>query len=227
MKRISVMLVEDHTVVRECLCVMLKLEPDLDVIGEAQNGRMAVSMAPCLKPDVILMDTAMPKLNGLEATRQLVRKLPGARIIILSPNGDDAAVKAAVEAGAVGFLLKHDSAHDVCEAIRRVSGGGIHYSPTVARRFLRMNPLSRVNRSGKRVRLAVKLTSRETEVLQLIAEGYGNKEIAFELAISIKTVEKHRGQLMRKLDIHNTAGLTRHCIAAGIIECNVRTPMCC
>lgn len=218
------MLVEDHTVVREGIRVMLKLEPDLNVAGEARNGRMAITMATELKPDVILMDIAMPKLNGLEATRQLVKALPNTRIIILSAHCDDAYVKSAVDAGAVGFLHKQDSAHDVCQAIREVSKGGIHYSPSIAKRFVRMNPQTR-GKSGKLERKAAALTSRETEVLQLIAEGKTNKEAASELSISIKTVEKHRGQLMKKLDIHDTAGLTRHAIATGIIECNVRVTM--
>ncbi len=218
------MLVEDHTVLREGIRVILKLEPDMDVVGEARNGRMAVTMATELQPDVILMDIAMPQLNGLEATRQLVKALPASRIIILSAHCDDAYVKGAVDAGAVGFLLKQDSAHDVCEAIRQVSKGGIHYSPSIAKRFIRMNPQSR-GKSGKLERKSATLTSREMEVLQLIAEGKTNKETAAELAISIKTVEKHRGQLMRKLDIHDTAGLTRHSIATGIIECNVRITM--
>jgi DNA-binding NarL/FixJ family response regulator len=221
MKRISVMLVEDHTVVRECICAMLKLEPDLDVVGEAFNGRVAVRLAAELQPDVILMDIAMPKLNGLEATRQLVKVLPASRVIIISANCDDSSVKGAVDAGAVGFLPKQDCAHNIGEAIRQVSRGGIYYSPSIARRFVRLNPQSR-GRSGKLERRAVALTSREMEVLQLIAEGYTNKETAWDLAISIKTVEKHREQLMRKLDIHDIAGLTRHAIAAGIIECNVR-----
>ncbi len=206
---------------RECVQMMLKLEPDMEVIGEARNGRDVVSMVPKLMPDVILMDISMPQLNGLEATLQLVKEMPTSRIIILSGNCDDAAVKSAVEAGAVGFLLKQDCSRDLCEAIRNVSRGGVHYSPTIAKRFIRMNPKS-LGRSGKMERKSQSLTSREREVLQLVAEGRTNKEIAAELSISIKTVEKHRGHLMDKLDIHDTAGLTRHAIAAGIIECSVR-----
>lgn len=177
MKKISVLLVEDHSVVRECLRVMLTREPDMDVVGEAHDGRMAFSMAWELHPDVILMDISMPKLNGLEATRQLVKALPTSRIIILTANCDDASVKAAADAGAVGFLPKQESAHNICEAIRHVSRGGIHYSPLIANRFMRMNPQSR-GRSGKLERNSTKLTTRETEVLQLIAEGYANKVIA-------------------------------------------------
>lgn len=222
MKPISILLVEDHALVRECFRAMLKFEPDLNVVGEADDGRQAITMAMELNPDVILIDIAMPKLNGLEATRQLVKALPASRIIILSGNSDDVSVKGAVDAGAAGYLLKQDSAHEVCNAIRHVSRGGIHYSPTIAKRFIRLNPKS-LGKSGKLERKPTTLTSREMEVLQLIAEGCSNKEIASELAISIKTVEKHRSQLMQKLDIHDTAGLTRHAISAGIIECNGRS----
>lgn len=224
MNRISVLIVEDHTMVREGLRMMLKLEPGLEVVGEAQNGREAVAMAMELRPDVILMDIAMPGLNGLEATRQLVKALPATRIIILTAHCDDAYVKSAVGSGAAGFLLKQDSTHDVCRAIREVHQGGIHYSTSIAKRFIRMNSQTR-DRSGKMARKAPLLTSREMEVLQLIAEGKTNKETAADLGISIKTVEKHRGRLMDKLDIHDTAGLTRHAIAEGIIESSVQITM--
>lgn len=221
MNKISVLIVEDHTVVREGLRVMLKLEPNLEVVGEAKNGRVAVTMALDLQPNIILMDIAMPGLNGLEATRQLFKALPNTRIIILTAHCDDAYVKNAVDSGASGFLLKQDSTQDVCKAIREVHKGGIHYSPTIAKRFIRINPKS-LAKSGKMERKASTLTSREMEVLQLITEGKTNKETASELAISIKTVEKHRGHLMNKLDIHDTAGLTRYAISSGIIESSVR-----
>ncbi len=224
MNRISVLIVEDHTMVREGLQTLLKLEPDLEVVGEARDGREAVAMARKLRPDVILMDIAMPGLNGLEATRQLLKELPASRIIILTAHCDDAYVNSAVASGAAGFLLKQDSTHDVCRAIREVHRGGIHYSPSIAKRFVRTNPRTR-DRSGKIQRKASLLTSREMEVLQLIAEGKTNKEAAADLGISIKTVEKHRGHLMNKLDIHDTAGLTRHAIAEGIIESSVQVTM--
>ena len=210
--------------VREGLQTLLKLEPDLEVVGEARDGREAVAMARKLRPNVILMDIAMPGLNGLEATRQLLKELPATRIIILTAHCDDAYVNSAVGTGAAGFLLKQDSTHDVCRAIREVHRGGIHYSPTIAKRFVRTNLRAR-DRSGKVERKASLLTSREMEVLQLIAEGKTNKEAAADLGISIKTVEKHRGHLMNKLDIHDTAGLTRHAIAEGIIESSVQVTM--
>jgi len=224
MNRISVLIAEDHTIVREGLSMMLKLEPDIEVVGEARDGREAVGMVAGLRPDVVLMDIAMPGLNGLEATRQLAKLQPGSRIIILSAHCDDAYVKSAVDSSAAGFLHKQDSTHEVCRAIREVHRGGIYYSTSISRRFVRINPESR-DQQGKMARKASLLTSREVEVLQLIAEGKANKETAAELGISIKTVEKHRGHLMRKLDIHDTAGLTRHAIAAGVIESSVQVTM--
>jgi DNA-binding NarL/FixJ family response regulator len=221
MNRISVLIVEDHTMVREGLRTMLKLEPDMEVVGEAPDGRKAIAAAMELRPDVVLMDIAMPGLNGLEATRQLAKALPSTRIIILTAHCDDSYVKNAVEAGAAGFLLKQDSTHEICRAIREVRQGGVHYSDSVAKRFIRINPQSR-DKTGKLRRKTPLLTSREMEVLQLIAEGKANKETAEQLGISIKTVEKHRGHLMQKLDIHDTAGLTRHAIATGIIESSVQ-----
>lgn len=220
MKRINVLLAEDHTLVREGIRMMLNLETDIQIIGEAQDGRQALKMTLDLKPDVILMDIAMPGLNGLETTRQILKALPSAKIVILTAHCDDAYVKNAAEAGAMGFLLKQDSSHDVCLAIREVHQGRIFYSTRIAQRFVRINPKT-IDREGKSVRKPSQLTSREMEVLQLIAEGKANKETAADLGISIKTVEKHRGQLMRKLDIHDTAGLTRHAIATGIIESSV------
>lgn len=224
MKRISVLIVEDHTVVREGLRVMLELEADMEVVGEAADGRTAITLATELVPDVILMDVAMPGLNGLEAARQLIHAQPDMRIIILTAHSDDVYVNRAVDCGAKGFLLKQDSTRDVYRAIREVHRGGIFYSSSIAKRFTRMNPKAQ-DRTGKMKMKRNLLTSREMEVLQLVAEGKANKETASELRISIKTVEKHRGNLMDKLDIHDTAGLTRYAIAAGIIESSVQITM--
>lgn len=221
MSKISVLIVEDHLMVREGCRMVIELEKDIEVVGEACNGREAISQAMELRPDVILMDIAMSGLNGLEATRQLMKALPKTRIIILTAHCDDAYVKSAVDSGAAGFMVKQDSTRDICRAIREVHGGGVCYSPLVAKRFIRINPKT-TNSQGKAMRKQSLLTSRECEVLQLVAEGKANKETAEELGISIKTVEKHRGQLMRKLDIHDTAGLTRYAIAAGIIESSVQ-----
>lgn len=223
-KRIKVLIAEDHTMVREGLSIMLRMEPDMEVVGEAQDGRLAVAMAMDFQPDVVLMDIAMPGLNGLEATRHLVKALPATRIIILTAHCDDAYVQSAVDSGAAGFLLKQDSIHDVCRAIREVRQGGIHYSPSIAKRFIRLNP-RKLDAAGKMARKAAALTKREMEILQFVAEGKTNKQAAADLGISIKTVEKHRSSLMEKLDIHETAGLTRHAIATGIIESSVQVTM--
>jgi DNA-binding NarL/FixJ family response regulator len=221
MKTITVLLAEDHMIVREGLRKMLEYEEDLEVIGEAQDGRQAVSLAGKLCPDVILMDIAMPQLNGLEATRQILKAIPAAKVLMLSAHSDDAYIENATEAGALGFLLKQTSAHEVCQAIREVQKGKTFFSASISRRRGRLQPQS-LNRAGASNKKAVHLTSREMEVLQLIAEGKANKETAAELGIGIKTVEKHREHLMEKLDIHDTAGLTRYAIGAGIIESSVQ-----
>jgi two-component system, NarL family, nitrate/nitrite response regulator NarL len=221
MKRITVLLVDDHTIVREGFRKMLELEDDFEVAGEAQDGRQAVALANQLRPAVVLMDIAMPLLNGLQATRQILKALPATKVLILSAHSDDAYVQCAAESGAAGYLLKQTSAHEVCRAIREVQKGETFFSSTVARRLDRLQAQS-PNRNGMVKKKDVHLTSREMEVLQLIAEGKANKETAAELGIGLKTVEKHREHLMRKLGIHDTAGLTRHAIGMGIIESSVQ-----
>ena len=221
MKRITVLLAEDHTIVREGFRKMLEMEADIEIVGEAQDGRQAVALAKKIHPAVVLMDIAMPHLNGLEATRQILKTDPATKVLMLSAHSDDAYVQNAIASGAVGFLLKQTSAHDVCRAIREVHAGKTFFSPSIARHFNRLNPqLS--GRTGTLNSKVAQLTSREIEVLQLIAEGKANKETADELGIGIKTVEKHREHLMQKLDIHDTAGLTRYAISAGIIESSVQ-----
>jgi DNA-binding NarL/FixJ family response regulator len=221
MKPITVLLAEDHMIVREGFRKMLDFEDDFSVVGEAPDGRKAVALAVKLRPDVVVMDIAMPLLNGLEATKQILKALPATKVLILSAHSDDAYVNNATESGAVGFLLKQTSAHDVCQAVREVHNGKTFFSPSISKRRDRLNPPS-LDRKGQRHPKAVQLTSREMEVLQLIAEGKANKETADELGIGMKTVEKHREHLMQKLDIHDTAGLTRYAISAGIIESSVQ-----
>jgi DNA-binding NarL/FixJ family response regulator len=220
MKRITVLLADDHMIVREGFRKMLEMESDLEVVGEAQQGRQAITLEKKLHPDVTLMDIAMPQLNGLEAARQILKGGSQTKILMLSAHSDDAYVKKATDAGAVGFLLKQTSAHDVCRAIREVHAGKTYFSPSISRRRERLDSNS-TNRTGLAKKMD-QLTSREMEVLQLIAEGKANKETASELGIGIKTVEKHREHLMQKLDIHDTAGLTRYAISAGIIESSVQ-----
>ena len=221
MKQITVLLAEDHTIVREGYSTMLELEDGLKVVGEARDGRQAVDLIKKLRPAVVLMDIAMPLLNGLEATRQALKSVPATKVLILSAHSDDAYVQHAIEVGASGFLVKQASAQEVCRAIREVFQGKTFFSPSVSKRRDRLNP-SLPDRAGNRAQSAARLTSREMEVLQLIAEGKANKETAGELGISLKTVEKHREHLMRKLDLHDTASLTRYAISAGIIENSVQ-----
>ena len=220
-KPITVMLAEDHAIVRQGLCSLLNADGHFIIVGEARTGREAVEMAQTLCPDVILMDIAMPVLNGLEATRQILAANPAAKIIVLSAHSDDVYVEKMIEAGAAGFLEKQSSADVLTKAIREVAAGRTFFSPAIAKR-LQGNPANPRGRDGLLKANANRLTSRETEVLQLVAEGSANKQVAAELGISIKTVEKHRQHLMDKLNIHDTAGLTRYAISAGIIESSVQ-----
>ena len=218
---ITVMLAEDHLIVREGLRVLLQTESDIRVIGEAATGDEAVTMAGTLRPDVIVMDIAMPRLNGLEATRQILVADPEARILILSAHSDDAYVERVAELGAAGYLIKQTSSHFLTEAIRAVHEGKTFYSPAVSGRYAKQHRKS-LDRKGDLKAKNITLSPREMEVFQQIAEGGANKQIAAELGISVKTVEKHRDHLMQKLDIHDTAGLTRYAIATGIIESSVQ-----
>lgn len=215
---IKVLLAEDHKMVREGLRNLLEHEQGIIVAGEATNGHQAVELARKLHPDVIVMDIAMPKLNGMEATRQIRQTDPDVKILILSAHSDDAYVEGALAAGASGYLIKQTSVHTLIEAIREViQQGDAFFSPAVGRRLLKRRQES-LDKGGCGATDVPSLTSREIEVLQQIAEGDANKQIAAELGISVKTVEKHRDHLMRKLDIHDTAGLTRYAISSGIIE---------
>jgi DNA-binding NarL/FixJ family response regulator len=221
MKRITVLLAEDHMIVRQGFRKLLAAEDDLEVVGEAQTGRQAVALAKKLRPAVVVMDIAMPLLNGLEATRQIRKAIPATKVLILSAHSDDAYVEQATALGAAGFLLKQTSSHDLSRAIREAHKGNTFFSPSVAKRLDNRNQKS-PDRGGQLKKKVARLSSREAEVLQLIAEGQANKQVAAELGISIKTVEKHRQSLMQKLNIHDVAGLTRYAISAGIIESSVQ-----
>ncbi len=219
MKCITVLLAEDHMIVREGLRKLLEAEDDIEVVGEAQTGRQAVELTRKLRPAVVVMDIAMPLLNGLEATRQILKAVPGTKVVILSAHSDDAYVDQAIAFGAVGFLLKQISSHDLSRAIREVQNGKTFFSPSISKRLHNQ----KIPAGGVALRKKVaRLSSRELEVLQLIAEGKANKQTAAELGISIKTVEKHRQNLMAKLNIHEISGLTRYAIGAGVIESSVQ-----
>ena len=220
-KRITVLLAEDHTVVREGFRKLLELEDDFEVVGEAEDGRQAVALVKKLRPAVVVMDIAMPLLNGFEATRKILKAVPGTRILILTAHNDGAYLKSATESGAVGFLLKQASARFLSEGIREVNKGHTFFGPFIAK-LLPERERKSLDRAGRSKPRKGRLTSREMEVFQLIAEGKANKQIAAELDIGIKTVETHRECLMEKLNIHSIAGLTRLAVAMGIIEHNVQ-----
>jgi DNA-binding NarL/FixJ family response regulator len=219
-KRITLLLVEDHAIVRQGMSALLNAEGSFQIVGEARNGREAVELAPKLRADVILMDIAMPVLNGLEATRQILAADPSARIIILSAHSDDAYIERMMAAGVAGFLEKQSSSDVLSKAITEVANGKTYFSSSVTKRMEATTQSP--GRDGLPKPRGIRLTTRESEVLQLVAEGSPNKEVATKLGISIKTVEKHREHLMAKLDIHDTAGLTRYAIAAGVIESSVQ-----
>ncbi|HTB64504.1 MAG TPA: response regulator transcription factor [Opitutales bacterium] len=219
-KQITVLLAEDHVVVREGLSSLLNVDGGFRILGEARTGRQAVELALELRPQVILMDIALPMLNGLEATKHILVTDPAAKVLILSAHSDDEYVVRAIAAGAIGFLEKQSSAKILIKAIQEVAKGNVFYSPTIAKRQnLIQNKLR--DRNGLLKPHSARLTSRETEVLQLIAEGSTNRQIGSLIGISVKTVEKHRQHLMDKLHIHDTAGLTRYAIAIGVIETSV------
>ena len=220
MKRIRVLLADDHQIVREGFRALLGHERDIEVVGEAETGRQAVQLTRKLRPAVVVMDIAMPLLDGLAATRQIRRDFPETKVLILSAHSDDAYVEQACALGASGFLLKQTSADTLAQAIREAHQGKTFFCAPVARRLRErwQQPASQGGRAGKDYRL----TSREVEVLKLIAKGKVNKQIANELGVTFKTVDKHRQRVMRKLGIHDTAGLTRYAIHAGIIKRSAR-----
>ncbi len=221
MEKIRILLADDHTVVRQGLRVLLEAEPDIAVVGEAETGRQAVQLARKLAPDVVVMDVAMPNLNGLEATRQIARELPLVKLLVLSSYDDEEYVHQVTEAGAAGYLVKQTAATDLIKAVREARKGNAFFSPAISRRLVERYREAFLKGAPDKAWNA-QLTSREAEVLQLIAEGKANKQIAAELCISIKTVEKHRQQVMNKLDIHDIAGLTRYAISKGVIEASPR-----
>lgn len=220
MSNISVLLVDDHNIVRQGLKALLTAEGDITVIAEAQTGREAVQIAARLHPEVVVMDLAMPLLNGWEATRQILKVAPAAKILVLSTYDSDEHVQQAIASGAAAYLIKQTAAADLVKAIREVRKGNAYFSPPIAER-LRERTYQGSTEAKPAPAPEVELTLREAEVLQLIAEGYANKQIAAELGLSVKTVEKHRQQVMNKLNIHDTASLVRHAASKGIIETNL------
>jgi len=220
MKKIRVLLVDDHAIVREGLRALLETAEDIEIVGEAENGEQAVEAAKTLCPEVVLLDLAMPQLNGVEAARRIASKAPTAKVLILSSYSDAQHVQQAVEAGVAGYLMKESAANDLLAAVRETSKGGASFSPPLFRRLLKNDREERPDGAARRPALS----GRQAELLQLIAEGYCTKQIADLLSLTVKTVEKHRQALMDRLNLHNIASLTRYAIARGVIESNL-TPI--
>jgi len=222
MGTISVLLVDDHPVVRQGLRALLETASDIVIAAEAGDGREAIEQVRQTKPSVVVMDLALPILNGVEATRQILRQSPETRILMLSTYSHDESVTSAVQAGAMGYVLKQTATNELVDAIRTLHKGGRFFSAPIAKRL--QNRFPQGFESGGRPKETRSLTTRESEVLQLIADGFSNKEIGAELGISVKTVEKHRQQVMNKLGIHETAGLTRYAIGLNPDMARNQTP---
>jgi DNA-binding NarL/FixJ family response regulator len=215
MKKVTILLVDDHPVVRQGLSALINMEEDMEIVGEADNGRAAVAVAKRTHPEVVIMDLSMPLLNGAEATRQIHQTVPSVKVLVLSSFGDDEYVERLMQAGAAGYLTKESAADELIKAVRKVHSGKPFFSPRIAKRLRQRSDGSPAG--GQPARTRPGLSPRQTEVLQLIARGFANKQIAVELGTSIKTVEKQRQAVMKKLDVHETAGLTRYAIAKKLV----------
>ncbi len=216
MRRIKVLLAEDHTIVRKGIRALLDGVIDIEVIGEAEDGREAVEKVSQLLPDVVLMDNTMPILNGLEATRQIKKQFPKIMVLILTMHTDEEYIFRFLQAGASGYLIKKTAPKELVSAIKAVYRGDSFLSPSISKKVID-EYLHYVEEASK-PNSYTQLTDREREVLQLIVEGFSNKEIAEQLHLSVKTVGNHRLNLMEKLDLHNVSDLTKYAIRKGIIS---------
>ena len=216
MKKRRVLLADDHTVMRTGLRALLERQSNLEVAGEAENGRDAVALSATLQPDVVVMDVGMPLLNGIEATRAIVKRSPSTGVVILSVHSDESYVMRALQAGARAYLLKDSAAPDLLAAIDAVCQGKSFFSSAI--RQLLSEDYVRVLKQRGMVDTYELLTTREREILQLLAEGKTNKEVAGELNISPYTVETHRAHILEKLNLHNSAELVLYAVRKGIIH---------
>lgn len=213
MSKICVLLADDHAVLREGLHTLLSLQDDIEVVGEAENGQMAVEMAKQLHPDIVVMDIAMPIMDGLEATRALKQQVADVRVLILSQHDNREYVFSVLQAGAAGYVLKKSGGAEVIQAIRSVYKEGAYLPPGIAREVMDRYIQRPIEETGR-----PHLTEREKEVLRMIAEGRSNKDIAELLCLSVKTVMAHRTNIMEKLDIHSSTELVKYAIKQGLIS---------
>jgi two-component system response regulator NreC len=214
-EQIKVLLVDDHAILREGVHALLAREPDIEVVGEAADGLEALEKVPELKPDVVIMDIVMPRMNGLEATRLIRERHPESRVLILSMYDDHEYVVQIIQAGASGYVLKRVVTEDLVRAIHEVHAGESFLYPPIAAKLI--GDYLRVTRGELRESLGEPLTSREREILKLIAEGFTNQEIAGQLGLSRKTVDSHRANAMRKLDLHDVTEVVKYAIRTGLI----------
>lgn len=216
-KPVTVFLADDHTVVRQGLAKLLEGDPGLKVVGEAENGREAIKKVEDLKPDVILMDITMPLLNGIEATRQIKKIHPQAKIIVLSMHSHDRYIREFFTMGASGYLLKSSTGRDIVKAIEAAVKGDTYLSPSISRRVIE-DYLYRKETKSSREELYEKLSNREREVFQMMAEGHSTREIAGILYVSISTVKTHRANIMEKLQMDSLSQLIKFAIELGLVE---------
>lgn len=217
MSQIRVLLVDDHAVVRAGLHMLLSADSELEIVGEAENGAEALRLVQALNPDVVLMDISMPDMNGIEATRRIKAQSPNVAVLALTMHEDDQYFFEMLAAGASGYVPKRAAPHDLLAAIHAVQRGGVFLFPSVAR-VLVNDYLQRANYAGEPGRSFDALTDREREVLALIAQGRSNQEIADQLVISAKTVNRHRENIMAKLNLHSRVELVRYAIEKGLID---------
>jgi two-component system response regulator NreC len=216
MAKLRLLLGDDHTIVRQGLRKILEEKPEWIVVGEAGDGREAVRQAVTLKPDVAILDIGMPLLNGIDATAQIVRRVPDVHVLILSMHSQEAYVSRALQAGAKGYLLKDSAGHDLIKGIAAVAAGKSFFSPAVTKLMLD-DYVRRVAETPVADKYDA-LSEREREVFQLIAEARSNKEVAELLGISVATVETHRSRILEKLDVHNAAELVLYAVRRGVIS---------
>lgn len=215
MNNLRVLLADDHAVIREGLKSLINAQPDMNIVGEADNGRSAWQQAQALQPDVVIMDVSMPELNGAQVTERLKQECPAMKVLALTIHEDQGYLRQLLKAGAAGYMLKRAAVEELILAIRTVAAGNIYIDPSLTSKvvgsYLRKE-------SVERVLLSSDLSERETEVLSLVAWGYGNKEMAAKLSISVKTVETYKSRLMEKLGLHCRTELVRYALHLGLME---------